>query len=194
MDKSLKVWSTDYLVCSHTFRPAHSDMVLDISYHPENNDVFTSCSKDGQITLWDLRQNKPALALPKNFGSRPTCISFRRRGQCDLLVGTISGHVLEVDVSSTTTKCLPMLELGVHDAALHKICVAPHDDALMASCADSGKVVVASVDTAHPQILYSDERHADIVRGLAWTDKGDRLFSCGWDQQIVQHDTASLTS
>jgi len=46
-----------------------------------------------------------------------------------------------------------MLELGVHDAALHKICVAPHDDALMASCADSGKVVVASVDTAHPQIL-----------------------------------------
>ena len=58
---SLKVWNTDYLVSSHTFRPAHADIILDIAYHPENNDIFASCSLDGQVTLWDLRQTKPAL-------------------------------------------------------------------------------------------------------------------------------------
>jgi len=195
MDKSLKVWNTDYLVSSHTFRPAHADIILDIAYHPENNDIFASCSLDGQVTLWDLRQTKPALALPKHFASRPSCLSFRRRGQCNLLVGTISGHILEVDVSSVPSKYLPMLELGVHDGALHKISVAPHNDALIASCADSPKVVVASVNTAHPQILYSDKRHSDVVRGIAWTNDETSLFSCGWDQQIVQHtNVASMAS
>lgn len=92
-------------------------------------------------------------ALPNHFASRPSCLSFRRRGQCDLLIGTISGHVLEVDMSSAPAKYTPMLELGVHASALHKICVAPHDDALMASCADSREVVVASVNTAQPRIL-----------------------------------------
>lgn len=58
---SLKVWLTDYLVCTHTYRPAHADMVVSVSIHPEQNDMMVSCSEDGRVILWDLRIPKPAL-------------------------------------------------------------------------------------------------------------------------------------
>ena len=38
---------------------------------------------------------------------------------------------------------------------------------------------------------YSDERHSDLVRGIAWPVKVDdqrRIFSCGWDRQVIAHD------
>ena len=152
-------------------------MVLDVAFHPEQSDIFASCSEDGQIILWDLRLPKPAygifnrfigkewdclinvscsylLAIPKHFASRPSGVTFRRKGQCNLLVGTISGHVLEVDVSSKSSKYLPMLEIGAHGGAVRKLFVAPHNDSLVATCADDHKVVISSVDTAHPHIMY----------------------------------------
>lgn len=60
---SLKVWHTDYLVCSHTYRPAHADMVVSVAIHPEQNDVMVSCSEDGRVVMWDLRMPKPALGI-----------------------------------------------------------------------------------------------------------------------------------
>ncbi len=60
---SLKVWHTDYLVCSHTYRPAHSDMVVSVAIHPEQNDVMVSCSEDGRVVFWDIRMPKPALGI-----------------------------------------------------------------------------------------------------------------------------------
>jgi len=188
-DKSLKVWSTDYLVCSHTFRPAHSHEVVDISYHPEDNNIFASVSGDGQIALWDLRQSKPALALPKHFNSLPSCLSFCKTGRFDLFVGTASGHVLVVDVSSTATNYLPMLELEVLGCGVRAIFVAPHSAYLIAACGGS-EMAVASVDPSHPGKLYS-ARHEDFIGGLAWTGEGD-LFSSSWDRTIVQHNTSSL--
>lgn len=58
---SLKVWQTNYLECSHTYRPAHADVVLSVAIHPEQNDTVVSCSDDGRIIVWDLRMPKPAL-------------------------------------------------------------------------------------------------------------------------------------
>ncbi len=63
---SLKVWHTDYLVCSHTYRPAHADMVVSVAIHPEQNDVMVSCSEDGRVIMWDLRMPKPALGIFAN--------------------------------------------------------------------------------------------------------------------------------
>ena len=96
--------------------------------------------------------------LGKMFASRPTCLTFRRNS--NLVVGTASGHILELNVAmpssprATTASTFPMLiELGAHERAVRKVVVCPHDDSLVASCADQGKVVVSSVDPAHPSIL-----------------------------------------
>ena len=148
--------------------------------------------------------------------ARQSCVAFvlGRRNGLDLMVGTVSGHLIHLDVNNPNS--LPTLELGAHSRPVRSICPTG-DDApyLIASCADDRRTVVASVDPAHHNIMYvihsakrrlvivikvfiiffylfrysNEERHKDIVRGLAWND--GRLFSCGWDQQIVLHDISS---
>ncbi|CAG2064215.1 unnamed protein product, partial [Timema podura] len=34
---------------------------------------------------------------------------------------------------------------------------------------------------------YSDDRHEDFVRGLAWNPKTEQLYSCGWDKKVLVH-------
>lgn len=34
---------------------------------------------------------------------------------------------------------------------------------------------------------YSDERHDDFVRGIAWHPSNSNLYSCGWDKQVLTH-------
>jgi len=182
-DRCVKVWSTEYLVCQQTYRPAHVDLVRDVAFHPEGDSVLASVSEDGRIVLWDTRQSRPARELDRLPISRPSCLTFRRNG--NLVVGTVSGRLVELDAGFN----LPALDLGIHGRSVHRLVVAPHDDTLIASCADEAAVVVTSVDPAQPHVIYSDsERHGDYVRGLAWTVDGGRLLSCGWDRRVVAHD------
>lgn len=191
-DRSLKVWNTDYLVCSHTYRPAHAESVLSVSIHPEDQDVMVSCSEDGRVILWDLRMPKPALALRKSFVSRASCVSFLPgRNPLHLLIGTVSGHLLELDAASPES--LPSLEMGAHKRAIQTIEPSRDNPFIVACCSEDQSVVVVSVDPTHPQIIHSDERHGDVARGLAWSNTDSkRLYSCGWDQQILIHDISSM--
>ncbi|XP_046440277.1 methylosome protein 50-like [Daphnia pulex] len=198
LDRSLKVWHTDYLVCSHTYRPAHADMVVSVAIHPEQNDVMVSCSEDGRVVMWDLRMPKPALGISKEqFANRPSCVSFLNRRSTNLMIGTVSGHLLHLDASSP--KSAPSFELGAHSRAVRKICPSGDDDddqLLIATCADDRTTIVSSANPAHPKILYSDERHSDIVRGIAWPVRdGDRrrIFSCGWDRQVIAHNIITFS-
>ena len=176
---SLKVWQTDYLVCSHTYRPAHSDMIISSAIHPEQNDLVVSCAEDGVIVMWDLRMPKPALrtyklsfmhpdfvfiliffkfsfaGIAKKLISRPSCVAFvlGRRNGLDLMVGTVSGHLLHLDASNPDS--MPTLELGAHSQPVRSICPVGEDAPFMlASCADDRRVVVVSVDPAHHNIMY----------------------------------------
>ena len=46
---------------------------------------------------------------------------------------------------------------------------------------------------------YTDERHTDFVRDATWspahvlTGCSDRLYSCGWDQQVLMRDLSNLS-
>jgi len=79
--------------------------------------------------------------------SRPSCLTFRRNG--NLVVGTVSGRLVELDAGFN----LPALDLGIHGRSVHRLVVAPHDDTLIASCADEAAVVVTSVDPAQPHVM-----------------------------------------
>lgn len=88
--------------------------------------------------------------------SRPSCVSFltgRALPANSLMIGTVSGHLLQVDASSL--KVAPLFELGAHSRPVRQICPASVDgDTLIATCAEDNRTVVASVDPAHPKIMY----------------------------------------
>lgn len=65
------MWHTDYLACSHTYRPAHAEMIVSVAIHPEQNDMLVSCSEDGRVVLWDLRIPKPALGILHTKSATP---------------------------------------------------------------------------------------------------------------------------
>ena len=103
-----------------------------------------------------LRKEKTEIVLvvlPRGFSNRSTCLTFRRNG--NLIVGTVTGHVLEVNTASCSSQALaslsdgfsPMLELGPHSHPVRTVCVSPVDDSLVASCADETTISVTSLDS-----------------------------------------------
>lgn len=57
---------------------------------------------------------------------------------------------------------------------------------LLAVCADDSKIVVLDTANDDMNLIYTDNRHEDFVRGLAW--KENVLISCGWDKQVLLHN------
>lgn len=78
-----------------------------------------------------------------------------RRNGLNLMVGTVSGHLLHYDIHAGNPDSMPTLELGAHSQPVRSICPAGEDAPFMlASCAEDRRVVVVSVDPAHHNIMY----------------------------------------
>ena len=87
--------------------------------------------------------------------SRPSCVSFLtgRKSSLTLLIGTVSGHLLELDASSPASP--PLLELGIHRRPVRTIRPSDQggDASVVATCAEDRAVVVVSMDPAHSKIM-----------------------------------------
>ena len=57
---SIRVWDSNNGVTTRLLSWAHSQPILDVAVNPQNEQIFISCSRDGNVLLWDLRKEKPA--------------------------------------------------------------------------------------------------------------------------------------
>lgn len=115
---TLKLWdiSSSDLTSIHTLRYAHSDSILGIATSKENDETFATCSSDKSVSLWDMRETRPAIYLLKEHSQVLKCIQWLDENR--VLIGDRTGKILVVD-QKMPNKIL--VEEVVHDRSLHRI-------------------------------------------------------------------------
>ncbi|XP_067004033.2 methylosome protein WDR77 [Anabrus simplex] len=185
-DTNIKVWDVETLVAEHTYRPAHLHIVTDVAVRPnDEGSVFASCSLDGTAVLWDTRNTKPASIFLRD--GRLTSLAWQPSQSEIVCVGSESGKVIFVDIRQANQK---LSEVACFKRPLQRLQFDANGINHLAACSDDSLVrVLDCTDSASPSVCYTDDRHNDFVRGLAWHPKSNQLYSCGWDKQVLAHNT-----
>lgn len=182
MDMCIKVWNIDELITEHTYRPAHCDHVTSVAFCPDStNCVFASCSLDGCLLLWDIRQSKPAKVLIDTPDEGLSAVVWQPGQENFLTVGTVLGNLRSLDIrtGNILAKTRPFRR------PIHRLASAY--TSWLAVCADSNEVKVLDCRSENLDTLYNDDRHTDFIRGLSWHPQLKTLITCGWDKRVLSH-------
>lgn len=184
-DKSIKIWDVQTMTASATYFSAHWDIVTGIACQPDNSDIFASCGKDGRLLTWDTRLPRPATELDnQDFLGIPSAITWHAGQTCQLVVGDESGQILVKD-SRNLEKTLQCIKGD--NRCIARLKFANHCPQWLATVSDSCTTKVFNMENAELNLIYTDERHCNIVRGLAWSPTTKHLYTCGWDKQVISH-------
>nr|CAD7459294.1 unnamed protein product [Timema tahoe] len=158
---------TDYMWDTCQTKPASDKCsLIDGTVHMwdtfQRNPTTNKCSLiDGTVYMWDTCQTKRASVVMKSINpqSSPsfTSVSWQPSKSGVLAIGSSIGTVTLTD----TRVLKPFIQFNQFDRSIYRLRFADHN--------------------------YSDDRHEDFVRGLAWNPKTEQLYSCGWDKKVLVH-------
>lgn len=182
-DHSIKVWNPE-LKPLHTYN-AHSDIVWNVQSHPTDPDLFMSCSQDGKVVLWDMRESKPASLLTWENVRRysPTCIRWQPMQHNMYAVGDDGGNISIQDLRMVVEKTV---SYQPHSRFVTRLAFSPARPSLLASTSEDRKMVVASISDSEAKPHYQSADHTDFVRGVTWSDS-NKLLTAGYDGRVIQH-------
>ncbi|KAL8575588.1 hypothetical protein ACOMHN_059652 [Nucella lapillus] len=181
-DHGIKVWNPD-LTSIHTYQ-VHSDIVWDVQCHPSEPDLFMSCSQDGKIVLWDMRDRKPAACLRKcSSGRLPTCVQWQPGTRNMYAVGDEGGQVTVQDLRVEVEKTI---SYHPHNRSVNTLAFCPQKPSVLATVSEDAKTTVSSITSSYRSQLYESSDHTDFVYGLAWASE-NLLLTSGWDGKISRH-------
>ncbi|XP_064628470.1 methylosome protein WDR77-like [Lineus longissimus] len=180
-DGCIKVWDMAEMFAMYTFR-GHSDVVNSLSSHPSQPDTFLSCSRDGNVILWDTRKALPAKRLGALKETSPTCLCWQPKNENCFAVGGADGEIKYVDLRDVGN-CLGSAK--AHNRHITRMEFSPTSENMLASGSEDCNVVVMNVTQGSPIYRHS---HKDFVTGITWSPDGSKLYSCGWDSSVKCHN------
>jgi len=187
MDMCIKVWDSEDVRSVHTFRSAHSHHVTCVAYSPETgSQVFASCGLDGAALVWDPRKSKPASVVIDNPSEGLSALAWTDHSTTSLAVGSAFGAVSIVDLRTMAI----VRKSSPYNRSVYRLLSITQS--LLAACADNNAVKIIDTQPENLHVSYTDERHTDFVRGLSFHAKTGKLYSCGWDKQVISHSLPSM--
>lgn len=107
-------------------------------------------------------------------------IAWNTTNSNELAVGTSAGDIYLIDIREPK-EFLSVLNCSKY--AIHRL--KCNNSGQIAVCSDTNKVDILSTENGALKPLYSEEKHSNVVRGLAWHEK--TLYSCGFNKEIFAH-------
>ncbi|KAK8750183.1 hypothetical protein OTU49_015288, partial [Cherax quadricarinatus] len=187
-DMSIRMWDCQTSNVVRLLSLAHSQQVTGLSAHPSDDQLFLSSGMDGNVLLWDLRCQKPASCVYRDWEDKPECVTWL--GSADsssatgeqFLVGLQSGALALRNTKSLNCSIASFQALN---RPLYRIAANPKPGQV-AVCGNDTKVLVVDITNESIDLRYEDDRHSDFVRGLSWRDS-ECLVTCGWDKTVLIH-------
>ncbi|XP_012263031.2 methylosome protein 50-like [Athalia rosae] len=183
MDYCIKVWDMVELYSTHSFSPAHTEIITCVQSQPKSSNVFASTSLDRDVLLWDLRQSKPAKSILKDADSGLTAAAWNPDNEHEIVIGDSDGKLLLLDVRQESREPVFQSPKAL-SRSVHRLLFNKTKSHQLAGCCDSTEVKV--FDTSNEMnVIYEDKRHQHFVRGLAWDDNS--LVTASWDSTVAKH-------
>ncbi|KAF2360740.1 WD40-repeat-containing domain [Trinorchestia longiramus] len=169
------------------FQPAHASACCSVACHATNPHVFASAGLDGNVLVWDTRQDKPASGVHRNSSCPDTAVSWQPNPTGTdlgaLLVGNIDGSVRVHCTKSRET----LATRQVLNRRVTRLVRSTPDAATVAVVGQQETVAVLHATHDSIQNLYTDStQHTDMVSDVMWLGPSF-LLSCGWDTRVIQH-------
>lgn len=143
---------------------AHSAMVNRVAAHNSEPHMFTSCSNDGSVLVWDTRNVKPAKRIRKLHAS----VANIRYTTYHTLLYNLSGSCMRVSFRSSSVRSHLVLECGGDRDAGVTTAVAYCGDKL-ASGTERGQIWIRDMRTAGDVPLKSvSGAHKRAIRRLRY--------------------------
>ncbi|XP_060069648.1 methylosome protein WDR77-like [Ylistrum balloti] len=190
-DRCVKVWDLETLASRNTYR-AHGDLVNCVKCHPTESAIFLSCSQDGSIFLWDTRKPKPVSIVDKSpLQHSSKCVVWQPNSQHSFAVGDETGQIV---VKDTRMSIGTPVTYTAHCRCVNRLEFSRDSPSLLASVSDDCEVVITDTSSVKCTEVYRNRSHRDFVQGLSW--KGNQIFTCGWDSQVLTHtiDNVAMTT
>ncbi|XP_011494723.1 PREDICTED: methylosome protein 50-like [Ceratosolen solmsi marchali] len=186
MDSCIKVWDMTEIIAIYSFNQAQTDIITSTEVQVDSDAVFLSTSMDCEALLWDIRKSKPALGLWKNECGL-TASSWQPNNENIVAVGGLDGIISILDIRRIGET--PLYETPESSRGIRNLLFDPDQPSKLASCYDNTEVKIFDISNDCKNIFTNDE-HADFVRGLAW-HKSD-LITCSWDNTVVRHIVSDI--
>lgn len=184
-DRFIRIWSVDAadLVSTQAFKDAHSDEINDVSIKVNASSVFSSCSADKSLCVWDTRSSRPKVSFHESHSYAYTACKWLPSGH--LCTGDQSGNIHFLDARRLQA---PLISVQVFGRSIYRLKICRN---LLAVIGNTNELKVFDISTRNVELLYADQSADDFVRDVCWIktkgSKTNRFCSIGYNQHVMEH-------
>lgn len=172
------------LISERVYKFAHSDVVEDISSHPTDDSLFSSCSSDKSFSIWDIRMAKPVIGYHENHivGYK----SCKWITADHIYIGDESGTIYVYDVKNFAT---PIQTLNVFNRPIYRL---KSNENNLCVIGQSNHFKIFDTSNNQLNMIYDDENADDFVRDICWIKKNKKLtkqfYTIGYNKHVKRHE------
>ena len=181
IDTTCTVWNlTKETFVAKTQLIAHDSEVYDVKYIYGDTNVFASCSSDGSVRLFDLRNlDQSTIIYERSDGITSKKYDAQSSTPSAVAVTAAPAGPTNAKLNSADTGKLVRLATSNYNA--NQIAVLE---------AKSNRILVLDLRSVGLP-LYTLHSHSAPVNSIAWHPKKNMLLSGGDDSQVLVHDFSS---
>jgi len=120
----------------------HTASVEDLAWSPTEGDVFSSCSVDGTIKLWDTRKGKKNVASINAHSTDVNVLSWNSKRAFLLLSGADDGCFRVWDLRKLGAETKHQFSFTWHNGAITSVEWNPNDDSELAVSSSDNSITI----------------------------------------------------
>ncbi|KAI7899550.1 WD40-repeat-containing domain protein [Cokeromyces recurvatus] len=207
-DKLIRLWDMNIQTSLAEFR-GHGDIVKSVNWHPTNQNLLVSASKDGSYRIWDTRYKQRRPENPGDDKSIPIYDSIKHEPFAHSNITSPA-----ITSSSKTTKKRTYLSSitntrkkptsGPQPLLIRSVTCAvfngQHEEQVITSGSTDGAIKLWDIRIGRkPSVLAStifsspETGKRNGIADMKLANDGKRLFSCCMDNTVYMHYLTDLT-
>uniref|UniRef100_A0A0A9YZD7 Histone-binding protein RBBP4-A n=1 Tax=Lygus hesperus TaxID=30085 RepID=A0A0A9YZD7_LYGHE len=179
----------------HTYTN-HTDVVMDVCFHPTNPYLFASCGDDKKLFVWDTRlQGKPSINFYSGHTHEINTVSFNFHNDNILATGSNDCTCGMWDLRVVDKK---LHSFESHISPIYNVLWSPHSEYILASSSTDRRVNLWDIakigqeqnpedaEDGPPELLFVHAGHTDKIADISWNPCVDWMLSSISDDAILQ--------